>query len=561
MTDSERFEIAFNKESKVLENSYGGPSYHAIQHIVRRMDVVLPLFWESKNWTEKDVQEYRELFKFGWAPLLKQYYNDIDINIHQPFPLMTDELIKWAESNIIFSGKIEFCRQLISYKNAGLIDIKETNENEFEFSYLHENVGLEQFDNESRDFFKEAIVEKIIDRKKKDKPFDEEKIKSELRKIIKCRDGKLISYMTTPEIDEYYNQKGHFHVLRMQGYDEFDTRDTFGSIEYWKYIDLIEIIVGVALMHTDACLELRKMNNNVNLHNILSYTYSKEKTINLYANYLGTTEEEISQIFSCITLSKENFDYYLEYPATPPPMYFQVSNNIIIRSISGCLENPFSLLNRELKRKYKKDYDKAVNRREERFRNELYTFFPQERIIKIPREINISFRGMRTDIDAVVFDTETGTLGLFQLKWQDPYLKSMKERYSRISNLFPKAKEWVEKMRFWVFNNTSKDILSSLQINKDINGTTTINEVCVFVISRNTMNFTGMDVDDTVAWCSWHQLIESQAKVKADFDNPIKEMFVKVKSMSPQNRPDKNEILKMEDFETQVGNIKLRFTK
>ena len=35
------------------------------------------------------------------------------------------------------------------------------------------------------DFYKEQIVERIIDQKKKEKPFDEQKIKTELRKIIK----------------------------------------------------------------------------------------------------------------------------------------------------------------------------------------------------------------------------------------------------------------------------------------------------------------------------------------------------------------------------------------
>jgi hypothetical protein len=559
MRDSEIFEQAVNRESKILIANYGGPDYHAVQNIVRRMDVVLPLFWSSENWSKKEVLEYRELFKFGWAPLMRQYYNGLNIAVNQPYPLMTDGLIKWTESNITFSGKIEFCRQLLSYEKAGLIDIKEEKQNHFNCSFLSDNIGLEQFDNLSRDYFKETIVERVIERKKKEKEFDEEKIKNELRKIIKCPDGKLISYNTTPEIDDYYNQKGHFQVLRMQGYDEFDTKDKFGSIEYWKYVDLIEILVGVALMHTDACLELRKLNENVNLHNILSYTYSKKKTIKIYSNYLGVTEKEINQIFSCITLSKDNFDYYLEYPATPPPMYFQVSEDLIIRSIAGCLENPFSLLNRELKRRYKKDYDRAVNKREERFRNELYMFFPQEHIIKIKRDLNLSFRGMKTDIDAVLFDKETGTLGLFQLKWQDPYYKSMKERFSRISNLFPKAEEWVEKMKFWVSNNTSKEILSSLQIYKKGSQISEISNICVFVISRNTMNFTGMNVDESVAWCSWYQLIESQIKVKAELNDPIKEMFVKAKSMSPMNRPDRKEILQRSDFETQIGKIKVKF--
>lgn len=562
MKPSELLKQKIDEEAKVLENNFGGESYWAIQNIVRRIDFVLPLFWQREGWTEQEIDTYREFFNYGWAPVLKQYYTDINLNVHQPFPLMTDEMISWADSNIQFSGKIEFCKQLLSYEKAGLISITSPKENEFTFSYLHKTTGIEQFDRMSMDFYKEQIVERIINEKKRAKPFDEKKIKVELRKIIKNPDGKMISYNTTPEIDEYYNQRGHYHILRLQGYDDFDTKDRFGGIEYWKYVDIIELVTGIAIMHMEACLELVKMNPKVNLLNILSYTYYKDKAISSFSNYLAVNESEIEQIFSCLTLTKENFDYYLEYPSTPPPMYFQVSENLIIRSIAGCLSNPFSLLNRELKRKFRSDYDKAVNRREDRFRNELFMFFPDERIIKIPREINISYNGIKTDIDAVVFDSKTGTLGIFQLKWQDPFAKDMTERYSRMSNLFPKANEWVSKMKFWATNNTSKTIINSLQINKQLKEKSEVKEICCFVISRNQMNFTGMEIaDETVAWSSWYQLIESQARIQTDFDDPIREMFVKIKSFSPKNRINMEKLPQAEDIEVQIGKIKVFYKK
>lgn len=560
MKPSEILKQKIDEEAKILKNSFNGPSYWAIQNIVRRIDFIFPLFHKRDNWSEQEIYEFREFFSFGWAPILKHYYEDIDLNVHQPFPLMTDEMISWADSNISFSGKIEFCRQLIVYEKAGLITIESHQDNEFSFKYTHSHTGIERYDRMSRDFFKEQIVERLIEDKKKEKVFDEERITSELRKIISSPDGKMISYHSTEEIDEYYNQQGHYHILRLQGYDDFDTKDKFGGIEYWKYVDIIELITGAAIMHMEACLELVKMNPKINLIDILSYTYFKDKTIKHYANYLDVSEDEIEQIFSCLTLSKDNFDYYLEYPATPPPMYFQVSDNVTIRSIAGCLNNPFSLLNRELKRKYRYDYDEAVNRREDRFRKELFMFFPDDRIIKMPKGINISFKGAKTDIDAVVFDSKTGTLGLFQLKWQDPFAKDMKERYSRMSNLFPKANEWVRKMKFWVTNNTSKTIINSLQIDKHLKGKIEIKEVCAFVISRNQMNFTGMEIEDeTVAWSSWYQLIESQARFKTNIDDPIREMFVKIKSFSPEKRMNLEKISQLKETVVEFGNIKVSY--
>lgn len=554
---SKTLKSIIENETERISSTFSGSSYHAIQNIVRRLDVVIPFFWESDKYSENEVSEFRELFQFGWAPALKPYYMDIDLNVNQPFPEMTPDAVQWADSLIIYYGKLSFCKQLLEYEKANLIRILNPQKNEFTFEYQDENTGIEQYDRISRDFFVNEIVERLIELKKEEKPLDDEKIKKKLRKIISNPKGKYISYATTPEIDEHYNQKGHYHILRLQGYDDFDKNDTFGSIEYWKYIDIIELVAGVALMHTDACLELKKMNDKVDLHNMLSYTYFKDKTINMYANYLGTSEEEINQIFSCITLTKENYDYYLEFPSTPPPMYFQVSENLMIRSISGCLSNPFDLLNRELKRKYKKDYFQAVNRREDRFRKELFLFFPQERIVKIPKEIKISYKGIKTDIDAVVYDTQTKTLGLFQLKWQDPFSHSMNERRSRMSNLFPKANEWIEKIRLWIFDNSANTILNSLQVNKQWAGKSEINEVCVFILSRNQMNFTGMQTDETVAWGSWHQLIESQSKIRSKFDDPIKQMFVGLKMLSPEYRKNLEEPPKRENIDLRFGNYRI----
>jgi hypothetical protein len=321
--------------------------------------------------------------------------------------------------------------------------------------------------------------------------------------------------------------------------------------------------MGGVHMHIDACLELYKRNPKVDLHNILSYTPPLDRIINEHSDYLGISKDEVKQIISCYTLSKENYQYYLDSPGVPPPIYFQVAHNLVIRSAAGCLNNPLKILNAELKRKFRKDYDLAVNNREDRFRKELFMLFPQERIIKIPNEIRISFNGAKTDIDAVMYDTETKTLGLFQLKWQDPFGHSMKERYSRISNLFPKANEWIDKMRFWVTNNDVKTILNALQINKYHFEAKEVKDLCVFVIARNHMNFSGAnkDADPTVAWGSWYQLIEANARVKTTFDDPIKEMFVKLKMFSPEERANKEPLPERQQFDMNFGKYRIYYNE
>lgn len=549
-------------ETLKIKDTFSGPSYHAIQHILRRLDFIMLFYNDAPGKTEQEVEKLREFYNFGWAPALKPFYNDLDINTHEPFPEVYKEAMNWADGIIQFSGHIAFLTQLVEYEKADLIKLSIPKENEISFSYVVEKAGLEYYDQKSRDFFRDKIVERAIEQKKKKDNLNKEEIKIKLREIISNPNGKYISYDTTPEIDEYYKKKGHYFILGLQGYDEFGENDVFGGVEYWKYLDLVETIVGVAIMHTEACLELTKINPKVDLQNLLTYTYFKDKTIEIYKNHFGASQTEIEQIFSCITLNKENFNYYLEYPAASLPMYVQVSDNMLVRLVSGCLGNPFELLNRELKRKFEKDYFEAVNKREERFRNELFHMFPYPNLIKIPKGVDIKIDGRKTDIDAVIFDTKTMTLGLFQLKWQDPYRKSMRERFSRISNLFKKASEWVEKVEYWLTNTDPNNILDTLDLKKYHKGKIHINEVHLFVLSRNNINFTNVDgMDERVAWGTWYQMIESQAIVKSSSDNPIREAFIKLKTLSPENRMKYEKIPEIPSFETMFGKYRIFYDK
>jgi len=137
----------------------------------------------------------------------------------------------------------------------------------------------------------------------------------------------------------------------------------------------------------------------------------------------------------------------------------------------------------------------------------------------------------------------------------------MKERYSRITNLINKANEWIEKMKFWINDNSAQTILNSLQIDKQYDGKLEVNEVYIFVIGRNNINYTNVILDDQVAWGTWYQLIESQAVITADFDDPIREMFVKLKTFTPKNRKEIDNLPEIPDFDTKVADYRVYYDK
>lgn len=144
-------------ETLKIKDTFSGPSYHAIQHILRRLDFIMLFYYDAPGKTEQEVEELREFYNYGWAPALKPFYNDLDINTLEPFPEMYKEAINWADGIIQFSGNIAFLNQLVEYEKADLIKLSNPKENEFSFSYIVDNAGLEYYDRKSRDFFRDMM--------------------------------------------------------------------------------------------------------------------------------------------------------------------------------------------------------------------------------------------------------------------------------------------------------------------------------------------------------------------------------------------------------------------
>ncbi|HUB59477.1 MAG TPA: hypothetical protein VL978_02180, partial [Puia sp.] len=234
----------------------------------------------------------------------------------------------------------------------------------------------------------------------------------------------------------------------------------------------------------------------------------------------------------------------------PCPPFFELGDNLLVRSSHGCLDMPVFFLNRELKKRYKKDYFNAVNNREARFKKELYSLFP-DRILKVKENIVIDVNDKRTDIDAIVFDPHLKILGLFQLKWQDAFSTSMQERFSRISNLIPKSVEWIEKIAAWIDTNNAGSILDRCKISDNDH---LINDIYLFVLARNHVHFSDQALDKRAIWASWYQVIEASAKVKdLRHSDPIGEFAAKLQFFSPGNRKSFEENKSIQDFDYNIG--------
>ena len=250
-------------------------------------------------------------------------------------------------------------------------------------------------------------------------------------------------------------------------------------------------------------------------------------------------------MLDCVTLNSENFLYHAKVLGGPPPPFIRVAENSLVHSVAGSQINPFGFLNRELKRRFEKDYFIAVNKREGIFRRQLYDIFQSERYCKCDKPINIISEGGATDIDAAIYDKDAEVLGIFQLKWQDIFGKSLKERYSRITNLYPKVIEWLDKVESWIASNKHKDKLRRVFSLRNF----VPNKILIFVICRHNTYFTGYEVDKRAAWSSiWNLLKVLNSKILESSSSRIEALYNELKRIERDINARKTSGITVEEF-------------
>jgi len=545
----ENLESILSHEEKRIVDSLKG-----IELVLPLIEIIRSIDYETyfNRFREDQIKSRTvlEKFQFGWSIPFRILYENLDFEAKVPLFEYDFAAREWIDSLIQHGGSIEISRQLIEMCKARLFSLKEKEKTSFVFHQLTHGVGDEYYEKLSMAYY-HSVVEKILKEKINETLIELPVIKEELKSIVDISNNHFIEYKATVKVEAFYRKLGYIMMMTSQIVDDIDESDMFGGIPYKNYLDVVEYGFMASLMHRDCCFSLaEKAPDQVSLRTIFTYHFSFSQFIELLSDYFGWENGKTLQIVSCLTISKENFEYHLSYPGLGPSPYFQISKDVLMRSLNGCQSKPVFFLNRELHRKYPKDFRIARNRRESRFKAQLYDLFQQNQLQCIDQNININ----TTDIDAVVFDKKKKILALFQLKWQDSFSTSMKERRSRISNMIPKAVRWIDKVEEWIKGNDNKAILNACGIDGN-----RIEDIHLIVLSRNHVHFTNVELDQRATWGSWFQLIEASAKVKSESEsNPILEMVTKLRFYYPEMRREVEGLIVGNAREITFSNCKVR---
>jgi hypothetical protein len=407
-------------------------------------------------------------------------------------------------------------------------------DNVVRFHCTDKAVGLEAFEKEEFTWVQRFIADKekpIMDSLTQIEP----EVEKMMAPLVRRWRRHYIGYKTTPEIALYYEQRGILLSHLMFGQDSFPGEARFGGFEFDLYRSAVGILIGWMLKHLHFARLLKRKHAELEIPNLVT-VHQEIKVLAAYLSEALLVEHDAAEkALGILTLTPEN-KRELCMPGGAPAPLVRIGAAHVVKSVAGCLNSPFDFMVRSLRHQFPTDWDRAVQLREETFRTELYMLFPGSRFVRMGNPLRLR-QGKRdlTDIDAAIFDPENGVAGIFQLKWQEPFGRSMRERESRKMNFLQEAKSWIKSTRGFLESASPRQIAGIFGLK--VKEVEKIKCFRLFILGRNFSHFSGeAEPDDCAAWGLWPQVLRLAAEAY-DHSNPVNGLYEALRRSSPYAKP------------------------
>lgn len=311
----------------------------------------------------------------------------------------------------------------------------------------------------------------------------------------------------------YYRQIGDTYLKAMAYQCSYPSDAVIGACTVQTYLDILGLLIGWALQERD-----RGEQPGVQSEHTLVSAIAAELAIDPFVT---------GEALSSLIVDQESAPYHSAVPGVASAPLILIAPDRIVWSLHGLTSEPLLFLTRELRRRDAQAYHNTAYLREAVFRKDLYTIFSDKRFVTSTNRIELRRKvgDVRTDIDAAVFDRKTGTLGIFELKSQDPFARSTAELTRQRDNILY-ANRQISGTLDWTNRHGGDEILN--RIDSRTAKTFRVQKVLPFVLGRYLAHFNdGPAPDPRAAWATWPQLLRAlDGKPIAPSDaNPIASLF------------------------------------
>lgn len=316
--------------------------------------------------------------------------------------------------------------------------------------------------------------------------------------------------------DEAYLQLAHAYLKTMTYQFGYPPTVVLGDLRVETWLDILAGLIAWALPAHD--------------RGDMPTPVPADALVAALAATLAIPPDIVREALAAFTLDGRNAAWHAAVPGVAAAPLVRLAGDRLVPSLHGLTTDPLLFLARELRRRDPQGYHNAAQYREAVFRQDLYALFEDKRFVTSPGTIRLRHgKGdLRTDIDAVVFDRKTGTLGLFELKSQDPFARSTAALTRQRDNVLY-ANRQVSGVLDWIRRYGANELLG--RVDAPTAKRFRANKIYPFVLGRYLAHFRdGAVPDPRAAWGTWPdvlRLLDEQPLRPIDA-NPIASLFTRL---------------------------------
>lgn len=503
-TDAERaISQQLNDFQEKAANMWRGHEKEAIIALIRVIDTSTVHRLYEASPPEKSIatgQSTSRIISLGTAAALRPFLSKMAEQPRGvPWGPLHQDVAKFAYSYLNCCGQLTHLSRMAALEHQGLATT----------SFSNSKHIIIQTQNSAPELCLQDALRAVGNRRLCDTPdnfsdLEWKRLNKRMKSYVDTPDGWFIRYNNDDEIVSAYLSRARRYGKRCLEKEALPTDTKIGGRTFGDWLHACEQALGRILCHIDFVNLLRQKRPQIDASNVLTI-FSRKYDIDEVWLEAGLSSDLLSSTMQALTLNIESLDDWEKSYEVPCSAYVDLGKEHVLLPCFGTLNNPYFALFRHLRNTYKSDWDRGVDQREQIFRSDLATAFPEPHFLVPPHgfQLKRTDNSKLTDIDAVILDRRHGTMVLVQLKWHDVYGFSLSERESRRRNI-TKANEWTERVISWVDGRTSAQLAKAF----GLDGKASDSPPLIYVVARYAARFTGgMDQDSRASWLGWPEIM------------------------------------------------------
>lgn len=478
-------------------------------------------FFRAPKLTSQFANQCR-LIQIGIGTMLKAFLPKVGgLGDGLPWAPSSKKNSVWADGALIRAGQLTVLRRLSHGERYGLVRCERRSDEHICIHVVGSNV--EALDRDDHAW----LVSNALNSMEEQQALVSQQImgwaRDRIDEFVYIDRDHFIGYDSDYELLKLYQERARILMVTSAEADSLPDEVMIGPRTFGAWKELVVEAAARASLHLSFATRLSALNEDrLDLRNLFTVPVRYDDLKAVWRQQTGIEDDHgLGEIADILMLTPVHAEEYFSHYDSPLPYAIWFGDYFALLPQFGYLGNLTTFLVTELRRKYRRDWDRAVNEREAKFIQEVFDLLPEPRYVRGRENVVIrsSAGNVETDIDAVLFDRTRNCLYLLQIKWFDVFAYGLRERQSKLSNLL-KANKWVEQIHRWATDTPREKLLLNVGL-PDVVSAPQAMAIRPIVLTRNVARFSGSHrYDERAAWISWPRLCRL-VKENAGKDSPL----------------------------------------